>query len=459
MLATLRNRNFALVWTAGLISMTGDWLLSIGLPIYVLTLTNSVLLTSIMFMVSFLPNLLFGSFAGVLVDRWDRKRTMVIASALQVLAILPLLLVTSADRAWIVFASGFAESTLGLFFTPAESALLPLLVEKERLASANALSGVNRNLARLLGPALGGLIIAMWGLDGVILGDAISFGLAALLIAPVRTPGRVAPSEPSENTDGMAPKRGILRELAEGLGIVAHSRPVAVLFAIAALTGVGEGLFGILLVVWTKRVLGGGALELGWMMSGQAVGGLLGGLIVAGLIAPRVRPARLLGVCLLIFGATDIAIVDAPLIAPPYLPPSPVPQITSSLVLLVVALFILVGIPGIGGQTGQTTLLQQAVPNTHLGRVMSLYFGLFSLALLVGMAIAGLLGDQLGSILLLNGQGSLYMCSGLLAILFLWGWRSAHAPAAETATVAEVERIAAGQEALEPAPNSAAFDA
>src|SRR5689334_24803417 len=92
MLATLRNRNFALVWTAGFISMTGDWLLSIGLPIYVLTLTNSVLLTSVMFMVSFLPNLLFGSLVGVLVDRWDRKRTMVVASALQVLAIVPLLL-------------------------------------------------------------------------------------------------------------------------------------------------------------------------------------------------------------------------------------------------------------------------------------------------------------------------------------------------------------------------------
>src|SRR5262249_49955306 len=157
------------------------------------------LLTSVMFMVSFLPNLLFGSFAGVLVDRWDRKRTMVIASALQVLAILPLVLVTSPDRVWIVFVSGFAEATLGSFFSPAESALLPQLVDKDRLASANALSGVNRNLARLLGPALGGLIIATWGLDGVILGDALSFGVAALLIAPVRAPRQDTMSEPANS--------------------------------------------------------------------------------------------------------------------------------------------------------------------------------------------------------------------------------------------------------------------
>jgi len=89
---------------------------------------------------------------------------------------------------------------------------------------------------------------------------------------------------------------------------------------------------------------------------------------------------------------------------------------------------------------------------------MSLYFGLFALAMLVGMAIAGLLGDRVGSILLLNGQGGLYMCGGVLAILFLWGWRSVQAPAEAAATVAEEQRIAAAQEALEPAPNVAAFD-
>src|SRR5262249_43302094 len=138
----------------------------------------------------------------------------------------------------------------------------------------------------------------------------------------------------------------------------------------------------------------------------------------------------------------------APLFAPPYLPPSPVPELTSSLVLLVVVLFILVGIPGIGGQTGQTTLLQQAVPNTHLGRVMSLNFGLFALAMLVGMAIAGLLVARVGSILVLNGQGSLYMSPGILAMLVLWGWRAAQVPAAAATTAPAVEPIAAGQEAF-----------
>src|SRR5258706_11916440 len=283
--------------------MTGDWLLFIGLPIYVLALTHSVLLTSATLMAASAPTLLFGSLAGVFVDRWNRKRPMVTPNALQALAVLPLLLVASADRVWIVYAAAFAESTISLFFRPAESALLPLLVEEERLASANALGGVNSTLARLAGPALGGLAIAAWGLGGVIWGDAASFVLSALLIAliPARSArGRGAPT--AADSAGAAPARGVLRELAEGLGIVRRERVVAVLFAMAALMGLGEGLFGVLLVVWTKRVLAGGALELGWMMSAQAIGGLLGGLLVGGLIAPRVRPARLVGVCALLFG-------------------------------------------------------------------------------------------------------------------------------------------------------------
>jgi len=450
MLATLRNRNFALVWTAGLISMTGDWLLFIGLPIYVLTLTGSVLLTSVTLMAAFVPNLLFGSLAGVFVDRWNRKRTMVFANALQALAVLPLLLVASADQIWIVYAAAFAESTISLFFRPAESALLPLLVDEGRLASANALGGVNSNLARLVGPALGGLAIAAWGLGGVIWGDAASFVLAALLIGliPARLARPVRAPEGADSDTAPAPRGGVLRELGEGLGVVRRERAVVVLFAMAALMGLGEGLFGVLLVVWTRRILAGGALELGWMMSAQAVGGLLGGLFVGGLIAPRVRPARLVGVCALLFGAIDLAIVDAPLYAPGHLPPSPIPAVATSLLLLVLGLFVLVGIPGIGMNAGATTLLQTVVPNTHLGRVMSLFFGLFALTTLGGMALAGFYGDQLGPlgpVLLLNGQGGVYMCAGLLAILFLWGLRPAPKASAEgAARPAEAASVTAG---------------
>ena len=99
MLSLLRRRDFSLVWTASLISATGDWVLLIGLPIYVFQLTGSTLATSAMFVAELVPQIAFGSVAGVFVDRWDRKRTMVAANLILTFAILPLAFVRSADDA------------------------------------------------------------------------------------------------------------------------------------------------------------------------------------------------------------------------------------------------------------------------------------------------------------------------------------------------------------------------
>src|SRR5438093_12675200 len=103
MLALLRQRNFPLLWLAGLVDMAGDWVLIVGLPIYVSQLTGSALATSLMLAASIIPRLLLGSVAGVFVDRWDRKRTMVVVDGLLALGLLPLLAVHSSDQIWIVY--------------------------------------------------------------------------------------------------------------------------------------------------------------------------------------------------------------------------------------------------------------------------------------------------------------------------------------------------------------------
>jgi MFS family permease len=435
-LTTLRQRNFVLVWFAGLISLIGDWMLFIALPIYVFILTGSILLTSVIFMVSLAPNLLFGSLAGVFVDRWNRKWTMVVASSLQAVSLLPLLVVNAPDHIWLVYVSAFVESTLGVFFKPAESALLPQLVDDEHLVVANSLSGVNQNLSRLIGPAIGGVVVGLWGVAGVVRLDLISYVIAALLIALVSgvTAHRSSTNigeESRENVPGS--ERGVWRELGQGLRIVFRTRVVAVVFLIFAAMSIGEGLFSILLVVWVKRILHGGALELGWLMSGQAVGGLAGGLLIA-LMGRRVRPARLLGMCSLIFGVLDLVIVNTPLFAGPYLPPSPVPDVTSALVLLVVALFLLVGIVQPGMSTGLMTLLQTNVDNAYLGRIFALVGTVQALMMLGGMALAGFYGDRFGVITLLNGQGGMYICASVVALVFL---RRLRAPIHEPSSAAE----------------------
>src|SRR5262249_51248553 len=130
----LRQRAFSLLWIAGLISLTGDWLIAVALPIYVYKLTGSPAATSAVVAVSVVAALLAGSVAGVYVDRWDRRRVLIGANLLQVGAILPLLAVDSADRVWIVLLVAFVESALGQFVAPAEHALLPALVASQSSA-------------------------------------------------------------------------------------------------------------------------------------------------------------------------------------------------------------------------------------------------------------------------------------------------------------------------------------
>jgi len=139
MIATLRQRDFSLLWFAGLISISGNWMLQIALPVAVYTLTGSTLAVGGMLLAITLPGILFGSLAGVFVDRWERRRTIVIVNLLLALSILPLLLVHSVDRLWLVYVVSFVQSTLSQFFTPVENAMLPLLSDPKLLVSANAL--------------------------------------------------------------------------------------------------------------------------------------------------------------------------------------------------------------------------------------------------------------------------------------------------------------------------------
>jgi MFS family permease len=404
MLATLRQRNFALLWFGGLISMTGDWVLFIALPIYVYTLTGSALATSVMFIAQRIPSLLLGSVAGVFVDRWDRKRTMVIANLLLALGLLPLLAVQSVEQLWIVYVVAFVESALGQFFRPAENALLPQLVGEEQLIAANSLNTLNNNLARLVGPAVGGVIAGLVGLSGVILLDVASFLVAGALIALISGASTRAshPSAATSNTVGAWV--AVWREWLAGLRLVRHERPIMVVFMMLAIAALGEGIMGVLFVVFVNRVLRGGALEIGWLMSAQAIGGLLGGLLV-GSASRLLTPARLIGLSGILFGALDLAIFNYP---------AYIPGITLGLIL-----FALVGIPGVGFMTGVSALLQTSVADQYRGRIFGALGTTQGLLMMIGTISAGALGDRLGVVTVLNMQGCGYILAGLIGLTLL----------------------------------------
>jgi MFS family permease len=398
----LRQRNFALLWFGGLISMAGDWVLRIGLPLYIYQLTGSTLATGIMFMAGMLPSLLLGSVAGVFVDRWDRKRTMVIANVLLAASLLPLLLVRSAEWVWIAYIAAFAQSCIAQFFDPAESAMLPLLVGEEHLPTANALNALNNNLARLIGPAIGGVVLAVGGLTGVALVDAASFLLAAGMIALITADGRAVRAEmPAAAAEGAGGRwLAVWREWVEGLRIVVQTRTVAIIFLLLAITSLGEGVISVLFAPFVSKVLGGGGTEFGAIASAQAVGGLIGGALI-GEVARRVRPGRLIGVCGILFGLIDLAIFNYPIFG------------------VAVILMVLVGLPGVGFSTGVTTLLQTSTANQYLGRVFGALGTTGSLLALIGAGIASVLGDRIGIVPVLNLQGAGYILAGSLALVLL----------------------------------------
>ena len=440
MLTTLRNRNFALVWLGGFISLAGDWLLMIGLPIYTYTLTRSALATGVMFMAAVLPQMLLASVAGVFVDRWDRRRTMIVFDLLLAVGLVPLLLVHSKDTLWIVYVVAVLEGILSQFYAPAESAILPTLVPQDQLISANSLNALNKNLARLVGPALGGFVVAFAGLRGVTLLDAASFGLAALLVAFMRIHARPE-AQQSATLVARTPEveavaraeKNLWREWREGLRLIPGSRVLKVYLVIFAAMGLGEGIISVLLVVFALKTLHGKPELLGLMMSAQAIGGLLGSLIVAP-FGKRVSPYRLLGVCAFLFGLVDLAIVDTPAFVP-----------HAAAINLVLALFVVVGIPSVGLGIGMDSGVQMAVPNEYLGRISGIATALMSLLMLVGMALASTLGDRVGAVPLLNGQGGMYALSGLLVLLTLSGvkvTRPAGKDAAPTTDAREAETAA-----------------
>ena len=209
--ALLRRRDFGLLWAGGLISETGDWFLLVGLPVWVFKVTGSSLVTATVFLVGLLPSLVVGPLAGVLVDRWDRRRTLVAVSLAEAVFLLPLLAVDGPDRLWIVYLVMAVEATLAQLNDPARNALVPSLVPRARPGRGQRPHRPQRNLARLVGSPLGGVLVELSGLPGLVIGDAISFLLGAALLALVRPPA----SAPSRSE---VPRRGSLPAEADGRG-------------------------------------------------------------------------------------------------------------------------------------------------------------------------------------------------------------------------------------------------
>lgn len=396
----LRQRDLKLLLGAGLISMTGDWTLRVGLAYRVYVITGSTLASALMLLASFIPQMTLGSVAGVFVDRWDRKRTMIVSNLLLAGGLLPLLVVRDAGEVWIVYVVLALEGCVQQFFTPAEQALLPLLVEDQHLVTANALNAQTQSLARLLGGALGGVAAATGGIVALTVIDLISFLLAAGLIARIRRRLR----EIVEATPARGKLAEMLTQWTDGVHLAWREPVLRTILIFLLVTSVGEGIMGTLFAPFVRTILHGSGEAYGLIVAVQAAGGIVGGLAAAW-IGNRIPASLLLGWGAVAFGAIDLVMFLYPLAWVTIWP--------------ALACMVVVGLPGAVVTAGAMTLLQRHSTDSHRGRLFGALSAVEGVAVVTGTVAAGLLGGTVGIVPVLVTQGAGYALAGIFVLVAL----------------------------------------
>ena len=398
----LRRPGVGRLAAGGLLSELGDWMLFIALPVFVLQLTGSPLITATVFALELVPTVVVGPLVGVVIDRVDRWRLMTAVAAAQALCLLPLLAVDSADDLWLVYVVVVVESILGTVIEPARAAAAADSVPVDELMTVNGALGVLSSMARLVGAPLGGLVLGLSNLGGVVLVDGATFVAAAVLFGVRGRRRREAVA--SATAPGLAPGRSrldVFGDWSAGIAVIARTPVLRRAMGVAACMGGAQGAFVVLFVLFVIRDLGGSEADVGLLRGVQALGGLAGGALL-GLVMKWWDARRLTAVSLAAFGLLALATWNAPIL-------------TTALGVYV-GLFVAVGIPGLGAMTGLISILQTSADESNRGRVMSTFFAVYGGVQALGMLAAGLLGTGTGLTVGLQVQGLLYLVAAGLAL-------------------------------------------
>jgi MFS family permease len=395
----------------------GNWIIMVALPYHIYNVTGSALATSAWLMAYILPGVLFSSVAGVFVDRWDRKKTMIFTNFLQMLVILMLVLVKSPEHIWIVYVVGFLESTLSQFFSPAESALLPQLVDEEQLMQANSMNALNDNLGRVIGPVIGGVLLGVWGLNSIIIADAFSYLLSAILIGFIVAPGLIEKVKDSPTVESAREKfMSVWVEWRAGLKVIFEDKILQNIFVISGIALFADGIMSALLVVFMQNDVGANATEFGWMMTARGVGGVIGGLLL-GQLGSKLSNRQLISWGLVLMGALITVILMNPS------------------VLLIVILAGLTGIPAIAWIAGLQTQLQQSTTDEYRGRIFGTFGTTISLLMLASSGLAGLTADIFSAKILIFVAALISIGAGFLAAFILQSSKEQEVPQTDQAGV------------------------
>ena len=349
-----------MLWCARLVSSLGSWLLILAVPAHVFLVTGSTSATGLTLAAGYLPLLLLGPIAGVLVDRWDRRRLMIAADLFRAGAVAAMLLAVSPERYWILYLALVAESSATVLFLPACQAQTPALVGTgPLLSSANVLNSVSDGAVRLVGGPLGGVLLVVLGIRMLICADVLSYVISAITLLMT---SRQAGGQPPQK----ATLRAVGQDLADGLRTLG-AQPVAriLLPVVGIYLAANASLTAVLIPFAVGRL--GGSEPAGWLFCALGGGFLLGALMLR-ILLDRCQPRHLLAATL---GATAAGYAWL---------------FHSSSLAGALPAAVSIGAFGSMSLVVPQTAVQRVIPDAALGRVTAVFLTAEAAATLTGAA-------------------------------------------------------------------------
>jgi MFS family permease len=389
-----RNRNFSLLWTGQLVSLLGERIHQVALGFLVLRATGSVVDVGLTFAATALPNILLGPLAGALVDRWDRRLTMVACDLIRAVLVLSVPFVIQV-HVTLVYLLAFVIATITLLFRPAKTAIIPDIVEERDLVPANSASSFADGVADLVGLPLAGVVVASLGsLELAFAVDSATYLVSGILIAVMTTPRSELISTPF----GV---RNVWSEMVEGWQFL---RRQAELFSNTIFSTVAQLAVGAEIVVtfpYAQDVIQRGAFSpeetYAWILAAIAAGSVIGG-VGFGALGDR-APKGIMVIVGFIGMGVSLALAG----------------LTENL-LQAMALFFVVGLSNMLFIIPTITLFQQRTPGRLMGRVVSSRQALVFGAIAASMAISGVLAEAIGPSAVLVVFGLICAGAGAVAV-------------------------------------------
>ncbi len=391
--SALRHRNFRLFWLGQLVSLIGTWMQTTGQAWLVLQLTHSAWWLGLVGALQFLPVMVLALFGGVIADKFPKRKLLLFTQsfALVQATILWLLVFTGSVQLWHILVLALMLGLTNALDMPTRQAFVMEMVGREDLPNAVALNSSLFNMARILGPGLGGLLIAWLGVTPLFLLNAISFipviiGLAMIDVSKLHT--HVAPVK--------APKQNTLESVREGLSYIMKTPSVLLIIAVIGAVSLFGINFNVVLPLFATDVLHAGPVGFGLISSAIGFGALVSALWLAwGNKKPNIHS--------MLLGAMIFCVLEAAFAL-------------SHLYILSLVLIAAVGFAQITFSATANTALQTVTPNHLRGRVMSVYMLVFAGSLPLGNLFTGGLAHLYGAPI------SLLAGAGLSFIAAIIGW-------------------------------------